>query len=91
MLLGTASDAAAAIAAKEVSSCELTEAALRRIEAVNPRLNAIVELRAEEALQEAARVQRPLWANEQPLERASDPWRFVRWQRGCGRGRPVFS
>jgi amidase len=50
---GTACDAAAAIVAKEVSSRELTEAALRRIEAINPRLNAIVELRAEAALREA--------------------------------------
>ena len=51
----TAGDAAAAIAAGEVSSRELTEAVLRRIEAVNPQLNAVVELRAEQALEEAAR------------------------------------
>jgi amidase len=51
--LGSACDAAAAIAAGEVSSRELTEAVLRRIESVNPRLNAVVELRAEEALSEA--------------------------------------
>ena len=54
-LFCTATDAAAAIAAKEVSSRELTEATLRRIEAVNPRLNAIVELCADEALRDAAR------------------------------------
>ncbi len=53
LTFGTACDAAAAIVAKEVSSRELTEATLRRIEAINPRLNAIVELRAEEALNEA--------------------------------------
>jgi Asp-tRNA(Asn)/Glu-tRNA(Gln) amidotransferase A subunit family amidase len=35
--LRTAGDAAAAIAAREVSSLELTEAVLRRIEAVNRR------------------------------------------------------
>jgi amidase len=50
----SACEAAAAIAAREVSSRELTEAVLRRIEAVNPRLNAVVELRAEEALSEAS-------------------------------------
>jgi amidase len=49
----TAGDAAAAIAAGEVSSRELTEAVLRRIEAVNPQLNAVVELRADQALSEA--------------------------------------
>jgi amidase len=52
--LRTAGDAAAAIAAGEISSRELTEAVLRRIEAVNPQLNAVVELRAEEALSEAS-------------------------------------
>ena len=54
----TAGDAAAAIAAGEVSSRELTEAVLRRIEAVNPRLNAVVELRADEALRDAAQADR---------------------------------
>jgi amidase len=53
-VLGSACDAAAAIAAGEASSRELTEAVLRRIEAVNSRLNAVVELRAEEALGEAS-------------------------------------
>jgi amidase len=52
--LRTAGDAAAAIAAGEISSRELTEAVLRRIEAVNPQLNAVVELRADEALSEAS-------------------------------------
>jgi amidase len=56
--LRTAGDAAAAIAAREVSSAELTEAVLRRIEAVNPKLNAVVELRADQALEEAARADR---------------------------------
>ena len=50
----TAGDAAAAIAAGDVSSRELTEALLRRIEAINPQLGAVVELRADEALNEAA-------------------------------------
>jgi amidase len=39
---------------KEISSRELTELLLARIEAVNPALNAVVELRPEAALQEAA-------------------------------------
>jgi amidase len=51
----TAGAAAAAIAAGEVSSRELTEAVLHRIDVVDPRLNAVVELRAEQALEEAAR------------------------------------
>lgn len=52
----TAGDAAAAIASGGISSRELTEAVLRRIEAVDARLNAVVELRAEEALEEAGQL-----------------------------------
>jgi amidase len=52
-VVGSAGAAARAIAAGEVSSRELTEAILHRIDAVNPTLNAVVELRAEQALSEA--------------------------------------
>ena len=40
----------------EVSARELVEAHLRRIEEVNPRVNAFVEVRGEEALSAAGRV-----------------------------------
>src|SRR4029453_695759 len=52
---GTALDAAAAIRAKEISSVELTQHTLRRIDAFQPRLNAYVYQRRDEALLEAAR------------------------------------
>jgi amidase len=52
-LLGSAGDAAAAIAAGEVSSRELTEAVVRRIDDINPKLNAVVEMRSDDALFEA--------------------------------------
>ncbi|MBI3516535.1 MAG: amidase [Proteobacteria bacterium] len=45
---------AAAIRAKEVSSVEVVNAYLARIEQVNPRLNAVVQLTAEAARREAA-------------------------------------
>ena len=48
-LFQSATDAAQAVRRKEVSSRELTEMLLARIEAVNPALNAIVELRPEAA------------------------------------------
>jgi amidase len=38
----TASDLVRALTAKEVSSRELTDAAIARIEAVNPRINGVV-------------------------------------------------
>jgi amidase len=52
-LFQSATEAAQALRRKELSSRELTEMLLARIDAVNPALNAIVELRREAALQEA--------------------------------------
>jgi amidase len=46
---------ARAIRAREISSREAVESALARIDAVNPRVNAIVDLMADEALQAAGR------------------------------------
>jgi amidase len=59
-LFQSASDAAGMLRRKEVSSRELTEMLLARIDAVNPALNAVVELRREAALQEAAAADRAL-------------------------------
>jgi amidase len=53
-LFQSATDAAQAVRRKELSSRELTEMLLTRIEEVNPALNAVVELRREAALREAA-------------------------------------
>lgn len=53
LLFQSATDAAQAIRRKELSSRELTEMLLTRIEAANPALGAVVELRREAALQEA--------------------------------------
>src|SRR5918994_4273689 len=53
LLFQSATDAAQAVRHKEVSSRELTEMLLTRIEEANPALNAVVELRREAALQEA--------------------------------------
>jgi amidase len=52
-LFQSATDAAQKLSRKELSSRGLTEMLLTRIEAVNPALNAVVELRREAALQEA--------------------------------------
>ena len=50
-----AADLAAAIRSKEISSREAVQSCLARIEEVNPRINAIVDLMADEALQAADR------------------------------------
>jgi amidase len=53
-LVRSATDAARLVRSGERSSRELTELVLARIDAVNPKLNAVVELRGEAALAEAA-------------------------------------
>jgi amidase len=53
ILFGSAAGAAQLVRRKEVSARELTEALLARIEAIDPAVNAVVELRREAALQEA--------------------------------------
>src|SRR5438105_8919037 len=49
----SAAELARSIAAHNVSSKEAVDACLERIEQVNPRLNAVVQLRAEAAREEA--------------------------------------
>lgn len=49
---------------KEISSEELVKACLERIEEVNPKLNAVVQLRAEQALEEAREADSALARNE---------------------------
>ena len=53
-LLQSAADAARMLRRKEIAARELTELLLARVDAVNPALNAVVELRRGAALQEAA-------------------------------------
>src|SRR6202011_4485511 len=52
-LFQPAVDAARMLSRKEISSRELTEMMLARIDAVDPALNAVVEVRADAALREA--------------------------------------
>jgi amidase len=53
VLFGSAADAAALLRRKEISARELTELQLARVDAVNPAVNAVVELRREAALRTA--------------------------------------
>jgi amidase len=53
-LFQSATDTAGMLRRKEISSRELTELLLARIDAVNPALNAVVEMRRDAALLEAA-------------------------------------
>ena len=56
----SANEAADMVRRKEISSRELTEALLARIDAVNPAVNAVVELRRDAALREADAADRAL-------------------------------
>lgn len=69
LLYGSAVALARAIRGKQVSVTEVVEAHLQRIEAVNPALNAVVQLAAERALDEARAADRALvtGANLGPL------------------------
>jgi len=58
---------------KELSPVELMEATLRRIEAVNPRLNAFVALRADAALEEARAMRAQIAAGRDPGPLAGIP------------------
>ena len=53
IILSSASELAAAIRSKKLTSKEIVEAHLERIAAVNPKLNAIVQLTADTARKEA--------------------------------------
>ncbi len=64
LLQSSAAAQARAIREKQVSSAELLQAHLRRIEAINPRLNAIVQLPAEAALAEARKADAALARGE---------------------------
>jgi amidase len=59
-LVQSATDAADTLSRGEISSRELTEMLLARIDAVNPALNAVVELRRDAALREAAEADQAL-------------------------------
>jgi amidase len=66
VLAGSAVEAAALIRRGERSSRELTELVLKRVDAVNPGVNAVVEPRRERALREAAAADRAI-ARGEPL------------------------
>ncbi|MFC2036907.1 amidase family protein, partial [Chloroflexota bacterium] len=57
---------AEAIRTKELSSLEVVEAHLQRIDEVNPRLNAVVQLAAERAMEKAREADAALARGEMP-------------------------
>ncbi len=62
----SATDLAARIRAKQVSATEAAKDALARLDAVNPRINAVVDHRPEDTLAEAARVDAAIARGEDP-------------------------
>jgi amidase len=64
LLLQSATDVALLLRRKEVSSRELTESLLTRIEEINPALNAVVEVQHDRALQQAAAADRAVARGE---------------------------
>ena len=68
----SAAEIARSVAAREVSPVEVVEAALRRVEEINPRINAIVTLNPR-ALDDARELERRLAAGEAPGPLAGVP------------------
>ena len=66
-LFRSATEAAQLVRQNELSARELTELLLAQIEAVNPAINAVVELRAEAALEDAAAADRAGDSSARPL------------------------
>jgi aspartyl-tRNA(Asn)/glutamyl-tRNA(Gln) amidotransferase subunit A len=69
---------------KELSPVELIEATLKRIESVNPHLNAFVALRAEEALEEAKALAEDIAAGKDPGPLAGIPIGVKDMEDTCG-------
>ena len=69
----TASDLVALIRARKISAVEATQAAFARADRLNPGLNAIVQMRPDEALKDAAAVDAALARGEDPGPLAGVP------------------
>jgi amidase len=61
----SAADVAAAVRAKKVSAREVAQSALSRLDAVNPRINAVIDHRPEQVLAQAAAVDAAIARGEQ--------------------------
>lgn len=70
----TAQNLVASIKRREISATELTQRALKRIEASDPVLNAFTDVTTERALREAAAVDRKLAAGDDPGPLAGVPY-----------------
>ncbi|WP_135467612.1 amidase family protein [Crenalkalicoccus roseus] len=69
----SATELAARIRARDVSATEATRSALARLDAVNPRINAVVQAMPEQALEAAAAVDAALARGEDPGPMAGVP------------------
>jgi amidase len=69
----SASELAARVRSRDVSAREVAEDALRRLHAVNPRINAIVECRPEAVLRQAAQIDAALARGDDPGPLAGVP------------------
>jgi amidase len=62
----SAGDVAAAVRAKKVSAKEVAQSALARLDAVNPKINAVIDHRPDDVLAQAAAVDAAIGRGEQP-------------------------
>ncbi|HUN97345.1 MAG TPA: amidase family protein [Bradyrhizobium sp.] len=69
----SATDVAAAVKAKKISAKEAAQAALARLDAVNPKINAVIEHRPDDVLAQAASVDAAISRGEEPGPLAGVP------------------
>jgi len=80
----SAADVAALIRSKKVSATEAASAALARLDAVNPKINAVVDHRPQDVLAQAAAVDAAIARSEElgPLAGVPVPSRSISIRRG---------
>ena len=70
----SAADLAALVKSKKISAKEAAVSALARLDAVNPKLNAVVDYRVDDVLNQASLVDATIAGDDEPVATMDRPW-----------------